>query len=310
MAFSAPPGGSSQVGDRYFRSVLDRMLEGCQIVGPDWRYHYVNDAVLRQARRTRTDLIDRTMMEAFPGIETTPMFGVLRQAMQTRQPARMVNEFTHRDGSAGWFELSIQPIDEGLLIMSLDMTAHRQAEANLRRQVGRLDALRRIDLAILGTTDEPLALGTVAQEARAQLGMDGAVIVALDPETETLELAAHAGFGEAPAPSRPVRLGEGLLGRAALERRTIEAPALLPADHPGADEWFSAGAATRSAYATPLVARDRVLGVLGVDSRDAIRADRDWIAFFESLAGQAAMALDACRLGSQTQGRSSRRGAA
>lgn len=64
--------------DRYHRT-LDNLLEGCQIIGFDWRYLYVNDAAARHGRLTKDELLGFTMMERYPGIEKTEMFAVLRR---------------------------------------------------------------------------------------------------------------------------------------------------------------------------------------------------------------------------------------
>ena len=36
-----------RASERRLRNTLDNMLEGCQIIGPDWRYLYVNNAVAK-----------------------------------------------------------------------------------------------------------------------------------------------------------------------------------------------------------------------------------------------------------------------
>jgi len=64
--------------------ILDDMLEGCQIIGYDWRYLYVNAAVVKHSRKSREKLLGHTMMEVYPGIEKTAMFATLRECMEKR----------------------------------------------------------------------------------------------------------------------------------------------------------------------------------------------------------------------------------
>ncbi|MBA4384941.1 MAG: hypothetical protein C0410_09410 [Anaerolinea sp.] len=116
---------------RYHRT-LDNMLEGCQIIGFDWRYIYVNDAVVNQGKKKREDLLGKTMMEVYPGIEKTEMFAALRRCMTERIDQKMENEFTFPDGSKGFFELSIQPELEGIFILSEDITKNKLAEQALK----------------------------------------------------------------------------------------------------------------------------------------------------------------------------------
>jgi PAS domain S-box-containing protein len=107
------------------RSTLDGMLEGCQIIGPDWCYVYVNPAAAHHGRRSVEELVGRTMMEAYPGFERSAVFAAIAHCMAERVPCRMDNEFTYPDGARGWFELSIQPVPEGVLILSVDVSDRR-----------------------------------------------------------------------------------------------------------------------------------------------------------------------------------------
>lgn len=114
-------------------AIAEHLLEGCQIIDRQWRYVYVNEAVLGHAQRTREELIGRTMMECFPGIDQTPMFAQLRRCMNERVHCKMLNEFDFPDGSKGWFELSMVPVQEGACVLSIDVTQTRRVEAQLAK---------------------------------------------------------------------------------------------------------------------------------------------------------------------------------
>ncbi len=129
------PDGSKEceAGDRVARDVVDSLLEGCQVVGFDWRYLYVNDAVVQHGQRAREALLGRTMMECYPGIDETPMFATLRRCMFERTHERLENEFTFPDGSTGFFELRFLPVVNGVCILSMDITERKRSEAALAR---------------------------------------------------------------------------------------------------------------------------------------------------------------------------------
>lgn len=116
-----------------YRNVLDIMMEGCQIVDFNWRYVYINEVAANQGRHSPQELLGHTMMEMYPGIENTGLFSVLRECMQSRTSRRMDNRFIFPDGSVGWYELSIQPVSEGIFILSTDITRRKQTEEEIRK---------------------------------------------------------------------------------------------------------------------------------------------------------------------------------
>lgn len=107
-----------RASEKRLRNTLDEMLEGCQIISPDWRYLYINDAAARQGRSEKEKLLGKTMMELYPGIEKTEAFSEFQRCMKERVPVVMVNEFTFPGGDKGWFELSIQPVPEALISLN------------------------------------------------------------------------------------------------------------------------------------------------------------------------------------------------
>jgi PAS domain S-box-containing protein len=122
-----------QQSELRLRKTLDTMLEGCQIVGFDYRYLYVNEAAARHGRRSQEEMLGRTMTECYPGIEQAPFFGVLRRCMEERTACELENEFVFPDGSKGFFDISVQPVPEGVLVLSYDITDRKQAERLIRQ---------------------------------------------------------------------------------------------------------------------------------------------------------------------------------
>jgi PAS domain S-box-containing protein len=119
--------------DLPFRSTLDHLLEGFQIIAHDWSYLYVNPAAARHGRRTPEELHGRKMWEAYPGIQDTPLFAVLTRCMRERTATSFENQFTFPNGTTRWFELRVVPVPEGLCVHSFDIQARKDADAALRR---------------------------------------------------------------------------------------------------------------------------------------------------------------------------------
>lgn len=109
-----------------YRQTLDNMLEGAQIIDFDWRYIYLNDAVVKQSRKRKEELLGRRMMEVFHGIEKTDLFSHLKKCMSERCSLHLENKFEYSNGNFGWFNLSIQPSPEGIFILSIDITEQKR----------------------------------------------------------------------------------------------------------------------------------------------------------------------------------------
>ncbi len=135
---------------------LDYMIEGCQIIDYDWRYVYVNEAVAKQGRKTKEELLGYTMMQVYPGIDLTEMFSHLRNCMVNRERYQLDNEFTFADGSKGIFELHISPVPEGILILSVDITRNKELEAELNNYRSRLERVLAERTADCAKTNEEL----------------------------------------------------------------------------------------------------------------------------------------------------------
>jgi len=182
---------SLRASELRFRSTLESMMEGCQIIGYDWRYIYINASAEKQNRRPNQELLGRIYMDMWPGIEATAVYVGLRDCMDQRIPQHIVTEFIFPDGNSGWFELSIQPVPDGIFILSSDITERKQAEqALLEREmklailldilpvgISILDEERKVSYTnpalkkILDISDEGLLKGTYAK--RKYLRADG-----------------------------------------------------------------------------------------------------------------------------------------
>ncbi|MFZ5856871.1 MAG: PAS domain S-box protein [Chloroflexota bacterium] len=175
-----------------YRSTLDNMMEGCQIIDFDWQYIYLNDAAVRHGRKGREELLGRTMMETYPGIEATEMFASLRACMDTRKTQQMENEFIYPDGSHGWFELSIAPIPEGIFILSMDITERKQSEQRLREQMDDMALVNALNEASNRGESLERIIETFSQEIRRVFKGKNASIYLLTPDGQSLVLQHHS----------------------------------------------------------------------------------------------------------------------
>ena len=115
-----------------FRGILDELLEGCQLIGFDFRYLFVNAAAARHGRHAASEKIGRGVTEVDPEIVHTEIYPAMVATMTDRVPRRLETEYRYPDGSSAWFELHIQPQAEGIVVLSTDVTHRRREAAELR----------------------------------------------------------------------------------------------------------------------------------------------------------------------------------
>jgi putative nucleotidyltransferase with HDIG domain len=171
----------------------------------------------------------------------------------------------------------------------------------MERQVLQLSILRSIDLAIASGLDLNLLLSMLLDRVMALMHVDAATLLLLNPKTNLLEFAAGKGFRSNILQHTRLRLGEGGAGRVALNREMLQI-ADLRKDRMEFDRSpFFVEENFVTYWGVPLLAKGRVLGVLEMFHRSALKPDRDLQDFFLTVAGQAAIAIDSAMMFSELQ---------
>jgi PAS domain S-box-containing protein/putative nucleotidyltransferase with HDIG domain len=162
--------------------------------------------------------------------------------------------------------------------------------------LSRLQALHQIDIAISGSVDLRTSLGVFLDYATSELGVDSSDILLLNAHTQMLEFAVKRGFRTPALQYTNLRLGDGLAGKAALNRRTLSVPDLIrDIDGLGRSPFIQREGFV-SYYGVPLIAKGKVNGVLEIFHRRRLDPGPEWLDFLETLAGQAAIAVDSAQM--------------
>ncbi len=165
---------------------------------------------------------------------------------------------------------------------------HQETDRRLRQ----LTALSEIDRAISSSVDLRLNLTMLLKQVTMQLGVHAAGVLLFNPASQMLEPIAASGFRTRLHEQTYQRLGEGYAGHAALDRQILHIPNLAERnDNPlavkaRADESFV------SYFAVPLIAKGQIKGVLEIFHRAPLSVDAEWLDFLNTLAGQAAIAIE------------------
>ena len=160
----------------------------------------------------------------------------------------------------------------------------------------RLKSLREIDQAITASPSLHPTLHILLKQVIKQLKADAANVLILNPSNQTLEFANGLGFRTQALWHTKLAIGEGYAGQAALQRSLVEVQGLDQRQTDFLRSPFFSSEGFKVYFCMPLIAKGEVQGVLEVFLRSPFEANADWLAFLETLAGQAAIAIDNVRL--------------
>ena len=235
--------------------------------------------------------VDRSSNERFKG-----------EIEKSNNLSKFETEYRRLDGTTFWTEDHARIVRkeagevlyyEGSLI---DITKRRRAEELIQQQLKRLNGLRTVDIAISSNSDIRILLDTLLLQVVLLLKVDAAAVLLFNPSMLMLEYAASLGIRSNAIRSTQIKIGEGYAGRAVLERQTIHISDLLKADGELAESLKAANEDFVDYYGVPLIAKGEVKGVLEIYHRSALKPDKDWLDFLETLARQGAIGLDNVKL--------------
>jgi PAS domain S-box-containing protein/putative nucleotidyltransferase with HDIG domain len=177
-----------------------------------------------------------------------------------------------------------------------DVTNYKLAVEGLRCSWERLASLHRIDVAIASSLDIQVTLSVILEQLISQLKVDAADFLIYNPVTHVLDFAAGQGFLTDALKHTHLSLGDGYAGIAALERHSIYVPDLADQNLEFYRSTLFQEERFISYHAVPLLAKGTIKGVLEVYLRSRLDPDREWLEFLDSLAGQAAIAVESAAL--------------
>lgn len=122
-----------------YNFVLENLLEGAFLLNFDYRYLYANQSFLKRFNWSKTGTIGRTFMSKHPGIEHHILFGLIQRCIEDRTPVRTETEFDALNGDKRYYDTSIQPIPQGVIILSNDITDRKKRELENVKYIKKLE---------------------------------------------------------------------------------------------------------------------------------------------------------------------------
>jgi PAS domain S-box-containing protein len=280
------------------QAALDATTEAIVITDRAGRIRWANPALERLTGYAWPDLVGRTPA-VFRSEEQGPAFYAdLWRTILNGQVWRgeLVNR--RQDGSHYVERLTITPVQEAdgtithFIAVKADVSQQRAERDALQRVNRCLRALSAVGAEVAHELELEAVLRLIIRRAVELVGAGGGEIFVWDESAERLQ--PRAAWGYDLAHSLPRRLGEGLVGAAALQRA-----ALLDNDYPRSPHAMAPVVANgiTAALAHPLLYQDRLLGAIGLNNWSSghpfCPEDAEIVALF---AAQAAIAIGNARL--------------
>jgi putative nucleotidyltransferase with HDIG domain len=187
--------------------------------------------------------------------------------------------------------------------LEADIRERKRAETEItrlfeesQRRLKQLEAMHSIDIAISASMDLHTTLSVLLKHVEVLLDVHAADILLFNPVLQQFKFSSGRGFHTDDIGRANVRLGTSFAGRAALERKVVLISGQLSAQ---SDRDFSKMYEKEGFFAyagVPLIAKGEIKGVLEVYHRSPHMPEPEWLNLLDTLAGQAAIAIDNARL--------------
>ena len=186
-------------------------------------------------------------------------------------------------------------IENVRLFKELDERTHE-----LTRSVGELKALGEVSQVVSSTLDLEAVLTRIVSHAVQLSGTDGGAIYEYDEPSEEFQLRATDHMEEeliTALRANPPRLGDGVIGRAAVSREPVEVPNILEerAYAPRMRQMLERFG-FRASLAVPLLREDRIIGGLVVRRKSTGEFRPEVIELLKTFATQSVLAIQNARL--------------
>jgi diguanylate cyclase (GGDEF)-like protein/PAS domain S-box-containing protein len=173
----------------------------------------------------------------------------------------------------------------------------------VRLRAEEMTALFDIGITVTSGLDMEQVLRTLLEKCRQVLPVEAFYIAILDPDTGLIHHPLAYDTGEyLQIPTRDIRQNPGLSGQIINNRQTLYIPDLSSPDAVTTGQVFrTSGTPTRAYVGVPMIVGDRVVGVISMQSYQPNAYDPGQIRLLETIATQAAVAIENSRLYEKAQ---------
>jgi PAS domain S-box-containing protein/putative nucleotidyltransferase with HDIG domain len=299
---------NSKMNESRFHTLLDEVALATVILDIQGNVTYCNDYFLSKTQWKLEEALGKNYFTTFipPSFlpETMKVYDAVTQGIN--QASSEIPLLT-KTGEILWFILNITILrnTKGAIVgatgVGEDITERKQNEKMLLTQFEFTETLFAIDQAITARKSMDETLSFILDKTRKHLEVDAAAILIFNPHSQCLEYKASNGFKTPLIKQVCIPLGNGIAGKAALEKKEmwnceLSRTAIDPTHSKIIeDEQFLCY------RVVPLLINGKTNGVLEVFSLKQVECNETKANFLKALAQQTAIAIDNLTLFSNLQ---------
>lgn len=284
--------------DATYYDVVEHIADGYYELNLKGGFTFVNAGFCQMIGRSRSELLatrTRHYTRYLNAESAERLQRALDSVCRTSKPENVELYLTGKDNCPRYLDVSIAPICSqtgetiGFRGIARDITERKAAEIELNRRVNLLAVLQQVDVELNQTLDlEPVL--EVALNAAMLMSNADCGYISLN-EAGTMRVARATGaYKDSTSP--PVGIAARALRR---ERAEFVDNVLIDPDHEPVVE------TTQAQITIPLIAHNKVIGLLNLETDDSAKFTEDVFEFAQLLASRIAAAIENARLYSSLQ---------
>ncbi len=173
--------------------------------------------------------------------------------------------------------------------------------SKIKKQIKHLSALKQIDNAITGGFDLQQTLSLINKQVCKALGVDAIGVFLPTWDTETFDCVSFHGFNTDVMESSKVRFHEGYFIMSSLEQRQDFRSDLLSYQYPFGNLDNLDPEEFIIYIPFPLYNKGKIIGVVGIFSRQNLIVDQGWWNLLKDISTQIAIGIENCQLRDELQ---------
>ncbi|NJN96279.1 MAG: PAS domain S-box protein [Anaerolineales bacterium] len=279
-----------QQSKQRIENILESITDAFFAVDKQWRFTYVNQRAEQLLRKTRAELLHKSLWGAFSAVGPSKFNVQFRRAMRKQ----ITIEFEeYYEPFQTWFKVHVYPYSDGLSVYFRDVTERKQAEVILGQRAAQLALINDIGSKIAAVLNLDSLLNRAARLVHETFNYHHVALFLLD--NDRVRLRAIAGSYQTFFPPNHTQLiSQGIIGWVASHGQKIVANDI--SQEPRYISLIPDQTITRAELCVPIKVAGQIVGVIDLQSPrlDAF-AENDIIAM-EILTDQIAVAIENARL--------------